>query len=766
MSLLRLIVLCATLTTTAFFSTEAESRIPDNLSELDDTQLVEAARLVIPKEPTSSDLSALTRLQHEFSQRFYELDGFLKRDKIPGFDEVREQLETAARRALSKTDFETLRRLTLGNGKEDGGNWLLFDALRQRLIEKEVKRLVSEPKPKLKFPENPQPPPNVPSSGWFKDEDAQKAYFQACAPFDALMRKAAKKERGFHAENSAYSQLVDDFLKGKRDSVADDLLRFRWDSFCGTGMDEISEITGSIIFISLLRENRLTEAVGASFLVRNSPNWMREPNQPFDQWRIDFLTHCGVDWEAVMIGRGDVDFLAAHGSARAARALLRTINGSGSGDSYIYYDVVAAFLAPEGSKHASDLRNGLPKELQQELLNVLIGWVTPETAFVYLRRILDQLRQLRRPETKATLHSLLKHPSTPIAEQAASILRSMGEDIPPITPVPPARFQLFQNGAPYTNSKIDWHLDGGGLGNGGGSVRTDGSGCCTIASAEFYDPTQKRVSIEFFQWPGGRELDWGQQNYDEPWTRAKEAVTPAIDAGSRVDFATCALPIEVTYSRPVSEGKLPVVFHLYRLDGPDSVNENNCLAQNTGQVYWSLTPNNASLSKLTFSTISTGRYRLSILAPGSARWESGPFEVKPSMQPVLAKLSKGASVYAHFLMPKNGRASGEWKMFRDGADVTAEVASIQREYIEVYRKGLHFMCLPVGKYQIKVLSTKEGLAALGVTVPEGRIDSGIDCAGATVDFEINENTPYRIDLEKIILKPIEEQNAKIDWVER
>lgn len=51
----------------------------------------------------------------------------------------------------------------------------------------------------------------------------------------------------------------------------------------------------TLVFTSLLRERRIPEALGVSFLVQDSPEWLREPDQMFDRWRMDLLEWCGFD---------------------------------------------------------------------------------------------------------------------------------------------------------------------------------------------------------------------------------------------------------------------------------------------------------------------------------------------------------------------------------------------------------------------------------------------------------------------------------------
>lgn len=264
------------------------------------------------------ELNKLLSVYRFFLQSSYISDG---RD-TNGDGRIRETLERLIREKIGKLDLTTLRRMALGNEKAGRGDSLLLAALYQRVIQSEVARVVASPKLKPAFSDNAAQLPE-----WFPASSAPAdtaLLRKAAGPFLELLTKMeGRKMRGLHADGGGMGVLSDSFWRRPEIKVANDLLQIEWDSDCGNGMESFETDRIIMVFIGLLREKRIAEALGASFVVPFAPDLIREPNQPFERWRIDLLKFCGFDWEAVMLGlnRGN-SMLAAHGSERGAKHLV------------------------------------------------------------------------------------------------------------------------------------------------------------------------------------------------------------------------------------------------------------------------------------------------------------------------------------------------------------------------------------------------------------------------------------------------------------
>lgn len=207
-----------------------------NLEELRGPELLPFMRAVVPEVYGGEarhplELSTLSELHAHLVQNSHHGTREFQTEARSNLRTI----EALMRRALAKLDLPALRRMTLGDGKRNVGNHHLYPALYLRLIETEVAKICSEPKRSLAFPAEPPVLPEhfpiYPASG--TDDQALR---RALGPLADMLAKAkSEKPRGIHEESETFGNLSDAFLRGRDDKVAGKLLRFTWDSWCGTG---------------------------------------------------------------------------------------------------------------------------------------------------------------------------------------------------------------------------------------------------------------------------------------------------------------------------------------------------------------------------------------------------------------------------------------------------------------------------------------------------------------------------------------------------
>jgi len=737
-----------------------------NLEELRGPELLEFMRAVVPEvyggdSRKPLDLPTLALLHaHLKSNASYGTPEFQRR--VRGNVRVIERL---MRRELAKLDLPTLRRMTLGDGKKNFGNGHLYPALYLRLIEAEVAKVCAGPKPASAFPAGPQA---LPKGTIFDSMPGahEPAVQRAISPFAELLSKAkAEKPRGIYRETEAYQKLADGILRGADKNAAGELLRFAWDSWCGTGLDRFWNDQMTLVFLSLLHERRVSEALGVSLLIGDSPEWLREPEQPFDRWRIDLFKWCGFDWEEVLIATGRTEFLAAAGSERGAKMALATFKAQKSEEGVQLWLLarVTPFLIPGKPTYwvDSDPRKAISLQTQAEIFAALDEAVREDLGLLRLGQLLDIFEDLHRDETKETLRRLLKHPSTTIVNRAAMVLIRMDERVPLVAPAPPVRFRIYLNGEPWRSVEVNYSFSDAKLPYlGSGSIKTDAEGFATIPRDDFLDPAKRGNRMRFSQFPTrGGGSRWSERAFGDPWVSGEIEVPRAFDETTAVRLTALPLPIEIEYATPPELGaKAPTRMKLVK-------------AGQTGGNDWGYLLDFGRVSggnmgtpptNFTLSTIAPGDYQLLINTPGAVRHVTQPFTVAPGMAPVSVKLEKGSHVYATLAMPQNARGAGTYALYQGERDITAEMT----EYVSDDRPPL-FRALPRGRYQLRVLSTAEFMKKHNITewkAPEALWQDdpsqGVDCEGLTVDFTIDDTSPPLLDLGKLEIPPVAAMKAK------
>ncbi len=421
------------------------------------------------------------------------------------------------------------------------------------------------------------------------------------------------------------------------------------------------------------------------------------------------------------------------------------------------WDNLAAFLPPGRALHypGSDLREKLPAPLQQEILAFLNEALAEDIPFHKLDENLALFARLQRMETKPILRQLLKRPSRIYAEKAAQVLRAMSEDVPPIPPDPPVRLRFFLNGKPWPVLEMTYAIPAEEpLTGTSGYLKTDADGFAEIPRDFFLNPANTGTRFIVSCAPQNGNV-WNGQEYERPWVSAECPLPRRFDETVRVDFTACPLPLEIEYF--VSPDGPPRVSTRIRLmkEGRTGLNDGSYQLDFEDEGF-------VAPERLTLTTLQPGLYRLLIAAPGSARWFSEPIDVQPGMAPLRVKLEQGSDLYASIFVPINSRGTGLYRLFRDGEDIS------ERYPKETYDdNGPLFSGLPKGRYQLRILSTREYMEKNQIKEwPEKEpfytrnLREAADCEAVAVDFTIDEKTPALLDLGRIEIPAVPAMREK------
>ena len=109
---------------------------------------------------------------------------------------------------------------------------------------------------------------------------------------------SSKQAISFQANERAFFKTLDDVLLKRGHGHAEQLAKFGWSGWSGTGSDLVSDPRSIGILMALLTERRMPEALGAALYVRSD-----KPLATGDSdMRIELLRQFGVDWESALAG--------------------------------------------------------------------------------------------------------------------------------------------------------------------------------------------------------------------------------------------------------------------------------------------------------------------------------------------------------------------------------------------------------------------------------------------------------------------------------
>ena len=481
--------------------------------------------------------------------------------------------------------------------------------------------------------------------------DAWKAFKQATRAYDLKFeRRSGVKMIAFQSNRHAFYRLVDELLLKKGEGLAEKLTNFGWSGGCGAGYELLSYPQSLTVFMALLHERRIAEAVGAALYVKGH----MPPMAHGIDLRIAFLEKCGLEWELIFAGAqldsenhysswwhpADLPVLAYYGSDRAASLVVEMAQRAEPQTRAQYAALLAAFITRDNNNRVRGKDNPdvprvsesqISQQTRSEIICVLQEFATPEASERVVQPALGAFWCVKRPEMIPTLRNLTKHRSPEVARSAAAILASMGEQVTLTLPSPPKPvcFQILVNDAPIDkNSSVGWSLyeAGGGMGSAGGAQPNE-EGAIEIARESFLDPQRKPKSIAL--------ENGSSKSAREPFFYVLIPVPTDLDSVTPVSVDL--KPIELTIHGPpqaLSVANQKATVHIER-NKSKGESEAEHIYHRTERTFDALTEQAVSL------TMQHGSYQLEILSSGAERY-TGLITVDGRNPSVDAQLRPGA----------------------------------------------------------------------------------------------------------------------------
>lgn len=540
--------------------------------------------------------------------------------------------------------------------------------------------------------------------------EAWRAYQNVEQPFYNVLWNLRREDGiSFYDNQKSFYKLMDNAMAGRGENLAEKLNVYQLYGY-GNGVDLWPKFFG--MFVSLLHDRRLAEAVGACLALPAT-------SMPWDNLhgsRIEFLKMCGIDWEQVLAG-AEVDHdaggqlygvyngrrhqflreLATYGSERAARLVGQLASVEKPNLRGDYIQALGAFLKtyepmpvlePKGPLLSSAKfdeikrvsRDPISKEVSADLLQIVIGCVEENPSADVAIAAVELFTQMRGPQVAAALRSLAVHPSPEVAENAASVLRAWGEKVETRIASGPVRFQLYVNGKPAPKGMHIAALLKSGDSVGGPGVEVDNDGIFQLDRGYFLDPREKPTDVLV-----SKEATAA----DELFFALSVPVPVDLDAVTRVDVQTVPLQLMIDtrdgFVRPVGKQALiqiqcepkhrPLFGHCpsARLDVPlkDSIE---------------------------LSSIQPGTYDLNVFVSGAERWHD-KITVGPKLRGVNVKLRPGADLHVEIVPPGRSIRRVDFVLLHEGKEIDYQPGFDSET--KTYRG------LPCGNYSLRVPASRD-----------------------------------------------------------
>lgn len=493
--------------------------------------------------------------------------------------------------------------------------------------------------------------------------DAWQWYARAMVAFDRNFdREEPPGTISFQANERSFYRLLDEILSQKSENAAERLLAFEWTGTCGTGSSSLGIPQSIALFMVLLQEGRLAEAVGAVLQMGGStvPVGVSDAKSI----RIIFLQKCGLDWERLMVGAalrwdflsGDSPLLrelAGFGSERTALLLLQEAARAEPSDRETYARVLTAFL-PEGvgGYNSQNLSRLAPLDLsdmtQGRIVEQLQSFALPDARAEVLQAVLSGMSRHPLPSMKPTLRALLRHTDSEVAETAAELLRKLGEDAT-ASPDAPVRFRVLVNGAPLpAGTEIGWEVKDARMAFISSSAKIDEAGIVALP-------------LQYFQKRKPTTVAFSRRSPDHlalPLFEVELPIPQHLESVTEAHVEVWPVDLTVNGPNPPADGetiKVEINPHLEKVD------DDAAYFRSTFPKYQLSFPSGRAHRLL----MTAGAYDLQVSMDG-ARRASATLEVGPKTPSFGLTLEGGGSVHfqimrpdgereAHFELLKNGR---------------------------------------------------------------------------------------------------------------
>ena len=721
---LRCLGLVAALTVTA---ASAEQRSVDDILSLQPARPADTSEL--------STRDVIRRVERLAAERNAIGTDALNRDALKSFFEL----------ACENADVNELADLIhvyVTLDPQSFEKFLLLPPLAARWIHEELKSISSDSLPRKQTADVAVPAEleNAPS----ELVNAWKIFKQATRAYDLKFeRRRGTKMIDFQSNERAFYELVDELLLKRGEGLAEKLANFGWSRWCGTGHELLSDPQSLTIFMALLHERRLAEAIGAAVYIKGDELFT---TRDLDI-RIEFLEKCGVDWELVFAGAqldSEIDVpqkwnkaylraLAKYRSDRAASLVVQLAQRARPELRAEYAASLAAFISrgndndvrEVNSSNISGVSKGqVSQQTKLKIIRVLQEFATPDASKTVVEPALQAFWRAKCPETIATLRNLTKHRSAEVAQSAASLLNSMGEKVV-LPPSPkPVCFQIFINGAPIEgNISVAWSVHGttGALVSGGGKLNE--KGIIEIKREYFSDLERKPKGVAFETGPA--------ESAREPFFYAPLSVPGNLDSVTRVDVDLQSMELKIHGPRetqPPTEQKATIHIERNKSEGESEVEH----------IYHQIARTFDAPAEQPISlTLQPGSYTVEIFLAGAERY-TRIVTADARNSSIDVQLRPGVDVHVEPVRPDDQRMLG-------GAYLTRPNSETDLRYYKD-QNGI-FRGLPCGDYVLHIPGSAD-LHRRGLFV------DAVNYTGREIPFRISENSPPLVDLGTIRLDPV------------
>ena len=649
-------------------------------------------------------------------------------------------------------DLEKLVEIYVGLDPESFGKQFSFTPLAIRWIAHELTARPAWPQMGLPSPDT-APPPQL-TDAPPEILGAWRVYRQAVQSAEPLLQWDRQTEHvSFQRNQRAFFSLIDNALLRRGDGITKKLAQFEWSGTSGTFSELLSEPKALGIFLALLTENRLLEAVGAAVNLTSDRPLTTDGGER--NVRIEFLQKCGLDWETVFVGavaeledahafglyrQPFLDEIAAYGSERAALLLVHLARRS-KGEMRVAYaralsDFISGQMVELSVTRTEKKRYAAPisAETTSRIVEVLQTFATADAPPELAAAVLTGFARAKAPSTKPALRELLKHSSREVAMNAGDILRALGETIPS-QKRGRVHFQLLANGKPLLEgSRVDWELRGLG-GSLSSSQELGDAGILELAEDDLIDPERKINKIVFSQ---GRD-----ENPQAPIFYISLPVPTDLRQQQRINVDTVPTEMNVAMRVPRrDDGEASAEVKISRGRETRDAPAGSPATEDSAELVFAHDRQATRQISLPLNTsmklsIQRGHYDLEINSPG-ARTLRTTFTVGNDRQKLDFKLHPGGDLRFTIVRP-DGEPGARFVLLHEGEPVDPEMFD---------RRAGRFRGLPTGNYVLRIPSSAE------ITAREGDDFAPLQpYAGRDVQVAITGESPNVIDLGEIRLTP-------------
>ncbi|WP_043586178.1 hypothetical protein [Geminisphaera colitermitum] len=436
-------------------------------------------------------------------------------------------------------------------------------------------------------------------------QQAWQAYRRAATARNALepsYRTWADQEKApnYISDRTVFWSLFGDLLADTRTVSAREILNYTWGSSCGTGSQNFYYAREQAALIALARAGQTAECIGSIF--RQPFDYMPSffgfvPSYDVNMRLLRLCSGSATEAEKLCLGAlVDADnnsttfnnsllrknallMLLVESETRPVELVLNMARRAPTKAIYDYMKALAPLLQSHEQRKQPQIRSfslPLPPPLPDGPLRTeIVHFFAGQAAVSPTSLTVDQTRETIRwlednhdPVVIKTLHSLLAHPSSRVADAAAAALKRLGINaiVPKKPKSAPLRYRLLVNGQPQPNLEVRWTITRqtpttrDSIEGVSSHTRTHSDGVLEISRDYLIDADGAQVSIQLDSGirfaslqPGG--LDQPIFCVLLPAPRQSDDGTPtdATDATIDVPLTLTSMRLKIVLPRPASE---------------------------------------------------------------------------------------------------------------------------------------------------------------------------------------------------------------------